>query len=201
MAEKNPTNKWTVFPSPGFSRRDFLIKASLMGVTGLWTLEALATPAEVEFSPEIKGDYSGAREDARVLNSSLALEHMLVAFYEHACKSILFKAANQRLAERFLGHHKLHRDMLMKLITRLGGVPTNPLARYDLESFKSERDLIKSLVDLESLSSYNYAQNMPLLKNPLLILNASQILGAEAWHTAAWRMSLGENPAPTALLQ
>lgn len=140
--------------------------------------------------------------DVQILNTALAAELEAIAAYQVGAESKLLEKPVLALAVTFQGHHKEHAELLAKTVSKLGGKPAQPRARYDfpLEQLKSQADVLRFAAKLEQGAVSAYLGAVPLFGQPALAQAAASILGDEAMHWAVLRNALGENPVPVAFV-
>ncbi|MBO0333197.1 ferritin-like domain-containing protein [Sneathiella sp. CAU 1612] len=178
------------------SRRAFL------GATGK-TLSATAL-AMVVGSNIKTAAAADASQDIEILNAAIALEHEGIAAYQIAATSGLLDPAVVDIGVTFQGHHKGHRDVLVKAVETLGGKPAEEksLGAYaaDLKasSLKNQVDVLRLALDLERGAANAYLGLIPSL-GPDYHQVAAQMAGDEAFHAAILANALGQ-PIPKAAL-
>ena len=135
------------------------------------------------------------------MNSMLAVEHMVIANYQHVLDNRVLNKRNLEIAVTFQTHHKQHRDWLMQAILKISGSPGAPRDKYNFDAVKTEYEGLTELDAMESLSTSSYSGNIPLLNSKVLVTAGVQIMAAEAWHMAVMKSLTGKDPAPSAFLQ
>lgn len=139
-------------------------------------------------------------QDAAILNAAIALEHEGIAAYQIAATSGLLEPAVLDIGITFQGHHKGHRDILVKAVQDLGGTPMEEktLDEYaeDLNaaSLKNQADILRLALGLERGAANAYLGLIPSL-GPDYHQIAAQLAGDEAFHVATLANALGE-PIP-----
>jgi rubrerythrin len=143
-----------------------------------------------------------AGNDVRILNSALGAELEAIAAYQVGAQSGLLQKPVLDLAVTFQGHHREHADVLAKTISRLGGKPVDPKARYvfPVERLKNQADVLQFAATLERGAVSAYLGAVPAFADRDLSRAAASILGDEAMHWAVLRQALGEAPVPTAFV-
>jgi rubrerythrin len=142
-----------------------------------------------------------AAQDIQLLNAALGLEHEGIAAYQLGAESKLLKPDVLKVAVTFQGHHKQHRDDLVAAITKLGGKPVAAKSNADYAkelnaaSLKSQTDVLKLALKLETGATNAYLGVIPSLDQPDLYLFAARVAGDEAFHAAVLGSVLGE-PIP-----
>ena len=141
-------------------------------------------------------------DDVRILNGALGAELEAIAAYQVGAESGLLQKPVLDLAVTFQGHHREHADVLAKTISRLGGRPVDPRARYvfPVERLKSQADVLQFAASLERGAVSAYLGAVPAFADRDLSRAAASILGDEAMHWAVLRQALGEAPVPTAFV-
>lgn len=175
------------------NRRTFLRTAGAVGVAaglvGCGTQPHGTTP--------VKPDTSGTAEDTAVLQAALALEHQGIAAYEDLLlKGPSLDKETRATLGQFQKHHQAHRDALAATIRARSETPVAAKDSYD---FKRPFDLegwLRLAADTENKAANAYAEAIGKFSNRTLAVQAAKILAAEAWHTAALRRMLKEDPAP-----
>jgi rubrerythrin len=178
------------------SRRDFL------GVTGK-TLSATALAMVVGGTVKT-ATAADETQDIEILNAAIALEHEGIAAYQIAATSGLLDPAVVEIGVTFQGHHKGHRDVLVKAVEALGGtaVAEKSLEAYaqDLKasSLKNQTDVLHLALGLETGAANAYLGLIPSLGSDYHQV-AAQMAGDEAFHAAILANALGQ-PIPKAAL-
>ena len=186
------------------SRNDSLFIAgrrTFIGHTGL-ALSGAAVALIAGKDALAAGAASNAGGDTRILNTALAAEYQAIAAYQLGAESGLLQKNVASLAGKFQGHHKEHADLLAKTVSKLGGKPVGPQAKYSfpLESLKNQSDVLRFAAGLEHGAVSAYLGAVPAFDNRELARAAASILGDEAMHWAVLRQALGEDPVPAAFV-
>jgi rubrerythrin len=143
---------------------------------------------------------ANAKQDVEILNAAIALEHEGIAAYQIAAESGLLQPDVVQAGVTFQGHHKLHRDELVKAVKTLGGTPAEPkkLEEYaaDLQAstLKDQADVLKLALGLERGAANAYLSLIPSLGSDFHQV-AGRMAGDEAFHVAILANALGE-PIP-----
>lgn len=138
--------------------------------------------------------------DANILNAAIALEHEGIAAYQIAATSGLLQQATVDLGLIFQGHHKGHRDELVKAVEALGAtaVEAHDLNHYvtalDAASLHNEVDVLRLALRLETGAANAYLGLIPSLGNDYHQI-AARMAGDEAFHAAILANALGD-PVP-----
>ena len=154
----------------------------------------------------VSGAYSSATanevsQDVGILNAAIALEHEGIAAYQIAATSGLLQPAVVEIGVAFQGHHKGHRDVLVKAVRDLGGKPAeeNSLDEYakslNAASLKNQEDVLRLALKLERGAANAYLGLIPSLGVDYHQV-AAQMAGDEAYHSAILANALGE-PIPS----
>lgn len=141
-----------------------------------------------------------AKQDVEILNAAIGLEHEGIAAYQIAAESGLLQPEVLQVGITFQGHHRLHRDELIKAVKALGGAPAEAktLEQYaaDLKAstLKDQADVLKLALGLERGAANAYLSLIPSL-GPDFHQVAGRMAGDEAFHVAILANALGE-PIP-----
>jgi bacterioferritin (cytochrome b1) len=150
------------------------------------------------------GTSDDATQDVGILNAAIALEYEGIAAYQIAATSGLLQPAVKDIGITFQGHHKGHRDILIKAVRNLGGTPAEEksLDAYasdlDVSTLKNQADVLKLALRLERGAANAYLGLIPSLGQDYHQI-AAQMAGDEAYHAAILANALGE-PIPKAAL-
>lgn len=143
---------------------------------------------------------ANAAQDAEILNAAIALEHEGIAAYQIAAESGLLQPEVVQVGVTFQGHHKLHRDELIKAVKALGATPAEAkkLEEYaaDLKAstLKDQADVLRLALGLERGAANAYLSLIPSLGTDFHQV-AGRMAGDEAFHVAILANALGE-PIP-----
>lgn len=141
-----------------------------------------------------------AKQDVEILNAAIGLEHEGIAAYQIAAESGLLQPEVLQVGITFQGHHRLHRDELIKAVKALGGAPAEAktLEQYaaDLKAstLKDQADVLKLALGLERGAANAYLSLITSL-GPDFHQIAGRMAGDEAFHVAILANALGE-PIP-----
>lgn len=181
------------------SRRALLSGAGkTLSVAGISMLIGGCSKAAETSSP------GATSQDVEILNAAIALEHEGIAAYQIAATSGLLQPAVVDIGVTFQGHHKGHRDALVKAVEQLGGAPAKEKSQdhyveaLDVASLKNQEDVLRLALRLERGAANAYLGLIPSLGNDFHQI-AAQMAGDEAFHAAILANALGE-PIPKAAL-
>jgi hypothetical protein len=185
-------------------------RRSILGTTGSAMLSAAAIGVlgGVSSSAFAKAAKKGASQgDVDILNVALGLEHEAIAAYSIGAGSGLLAKPVLDAAVIFQGHHKGHRDALIKAITDMGGKPV--AAKTDAEyaaalnvaaTVKSQNDVLKLAQKLEKGAANAYIGVIPSFSNNDLRQISARLAADEASHWATLSFVLGEAPPAAPLI-
>lgn len=179
-----------------FDRRTFLRGSSTATLSAGAMLLLAGNPAAA--ASAAKGAAEPHAGDIGILNVALGLEHQGINAYTLGAKSGLLQKPVLDIALKFQDDHKVHRDLLAKAITQLGGTPVNekPLDVYakalNAASLKSQEDILKLALSLELGASNAYLSVLPSFKDSSLSKVAGQIMADEVAHWAILNNALGQ---------
>ena len=185
-------------------------RRSILGTTGSAMLSAAAIGVlgGVSSSAFAKAAKKGASQgDVDILNVALGLEHEAIAAYSIGAGSGLLAKPVLDAAVIFQGHHKGHRDALIKAITDMGGKPV--AAKTDAEyaaalnvaaTVKSQNDVLKLAQKLEKGAANAYIGVIPSFSNNDLWQISARLAADEASHWATLSFVLGEAPPAAPLI-
>src|SRR5689334_5544536 len=132
--------------------------------------------------------YSG---DLAILNVALGLEHKAIAACRAGEEGSLLTGQSLESLRSFGKDHKRHRDSIIKLIKRFGGVAVEPEQHYDFGSIKSAGDLLQFAHDLEQEAVDTYLANASKLQSSVIVNSAVAILVDEVCHVTSLKLALG----------
>ena len=183
------------------SRRDVLVTAgaATLSASTFALVAGCATPAKAR-SVDVTRPNVDVGKDIRILNTAISAEHEAVAAYALGAGSGLLTEGVAKVAIAFQGHHKEHIDALSKAVKKLGGAPSEPLAKYDfpVEKLTDEKAVLTFAASLERGAVSAYAGAIPVFDDRTLSGAAASILADEAMHWAVLRSALGLDPVPGA---
>ncbi|KCZ92871.1 ferritin-like domain-containing protein [Hyphomonas johnsonii] len=143
--------------------------------------------------------------DVQILNAAIALEHEGIAAYQIAATSGLLDPAVVDIGVTFQGHHKGHRDELVKAVRTLGGTPVEEKSLDDYAkslnaaSLTNQTDVLKLALGLERGAANAYLGLIPSLGVDFHQV-AARMAGDEAFHAAILANALGEPIPKNALI-
>lgn len=149
-----------------------------------------------------KKDVAG---DVGILNVALGLEHQGINAYTLGAKSGLLQKPVLDIALKFQADHKVHRDLLIGAIGKLGGkaVEEKSLDMYakalNAGSLKTQEDVLKLALSLELGATNAYLSVVPSFKDHGLAQVAARLAADEVAHWAILNNTLGM-PLPAAML-
>ncbi|MFO1385710.1 MAG: ferritin-like domain-containing protein [Chitinivorax sp.] len=179
-----------------FDRRAFLRGTSTATLSAGAMLLLAGNPAAA--ASVAKGAAEPHAGDIGILNVALGLEHQGINAYTLGATSGLLQKPVLDIALKFKDDHKIHRDLLAKAITQLGGTPVNekPLEVYakalNAASLKSQEDILRLALSLELGASNAYLSVLPSFKDSSLSKVAGQIMADEVAHWAILNNALGQ---------
>ncbi|MFC4272653.1 ferritin-like domain-containing protein [Sneathiella chungangensis] len=182
---------------PDITRNPFSRRHLLTGAGRTLSLAAVSLIVGSKMKTASAADVS---QDVKILNAAISLEHEGIAAYQIAATSGLLQPAVVEIGVAFQGHHKGHRDLLVKAVETLGGKPSaeKSLDEYakDLNaaSLKNQTDVLRLALGLERGAANAYLGLIPSL-GPDFHQVAAQMAGDEAFHAAILANALGE-PIP-----
>lgn len=182
-------------------------RRSILGTTGGAMLSAAAIGVLGGTSAFAKSKGGATQGDVDILNVALSLEHEAIAAYSIGAGSGLLAKPVLDAAVLFQGHHKGHRDALIKAITDMGGKPV--MAKTDAEyakalnvaaTVKSQNDVLKLAQRLEKGAANAYIGVIPSFSNNDLKQISARLAADEASHWATLSFVLGEAPPAAPLI-
>jgi rubrerythrin len=181
------------------TRRGFLRGSSVAMLSGGAVLLLAGQEANAAGS---KGDVAN---DVGILNVALGLEHQGINAYTLGAKSGLLQKPVLDIALRFQDDHKIHRDLLIGAIVKLGGkaVEEKSLEVYakalNAAELKSQEDILKLALSLELGATNAYLSVIPAFKDSAFAKIAARLAADEVAHWAILNNALGL-PLPKAML-
>ena len=167
------------------TRRQLVARGIAAGVA----VSALGSPRDVA------GATAGPETDPQLLAATLATEQLLVLAYRQALAAGALTQLAERTVSGLLAQERQHERALTEaLLERGGAIPAGPtvasgdqaLAAHrvpgSLANLRTERDCLKLLVDLESLTEGAYYAAMSKLRSPKLLALSAEIMACEAQH-------------------
>ncbi|MEE2567471.1 ferritin-like domain-containing protein [Hyphobacterium marinum] len=142
-------------------------------------------------------------QDVQLLNAAIALEHEGIAAYTIAAGSGLLAPEVVNIGVIFRGHHREHRDELIRAVETLGGMPVaaESDAHYaealNAGSLQNQADVLRLAYGLEVGAANAYLGLIPSLSTTEQHQLAARMAGDEAFHAAILGNAIGE-AIPTA---
>ncbi len=173
-----------------------------MGRTG--TLSAVAVALLAGNSALAQGMGADVSKDVSILNVALGLEHEAINAYQLGAGSGLLQKPVLDIAVQFQAHHKVHRDILMSTIQKLGG---KPVMKMKLEAYakalnagalRNQNDVLDLAARLELGAINAYLGVIPAFGNKDLAKVAGRLAADETMHFTILTNALGR-PLPGAL--
>jgi rubrerythrin len=180
------------------SRRNFGKLALLAGVSDVALCGAANANGASDQSQEIA-----------ILNTALGLEHQAIAVYQIGAETKLLSEAVLKVAVKFQGQHKQHRDVLAATIRKLGSRPVDAQTKYDvaeiakslkIKELAAEKDILTLAQKLEAQATSAYLNALTALENKDLLKAAASIMADEAIHSALLLQAIGSDPVPKAFI-
>jgi len=146
-----------------------------------------------------------AAGDVGILNVALGLEHQGINAYTLGAQSGLLQKPVLDIALKFQADHKVHRDLLIGAIGKLGGkaVEEHSLDMYakalNAAQLKTQEDVLKLALSLELGATNAYLSVVPSFKDHALAKVAARLAADEVAHWAILNNALGM-PLPAAML-
>jgi rubrerythrin len=143
--------------------------------------------------------------DIGILNVALGLEHQGINAYTLGAKSGLLQKPVLDIALRFQDDHKIHRDLLIGAIVKLGGkaVEEKSLDVYakalNASELKNQEDILRLALSLELGATNAYLSVIPSFKDSGFAKIAGRLAADEVAHWAILNQALGL-PLPKAML-
>jgi rubrerythrin len=180
----------------GNTRRSFLTKAAVGGVTGGLVFGGLQLGANAQSTTAASDSLS----DLEILNFALVLEYLEATFYTEAVQKAGLSGELATYARTLRDHENAHVQALTQAIQQAGSTPVSKPSFDFGESVTNRSKFIQTSVTLEMTGVGAYQGAAPSLANAEYLKAAASILAVEAFHTA-WGRTLtqgGELPAPAA---
>ena len=143
------------------------------------------------------GSKDGSANDASILNVALGLEHQGINAYTLGAKSGLLQKPVLDIALKFQDDHKIHRDLLIGAIVKLGGKPVEEksLDTYakglNADQLKSQADVLTLALSLELGATNAYLGVIPNFKDYGFAKVAARLAADEVAHWAVLNNALG----------
>lgn len=180
------------------SRRSFLRGTT----TAMLSAGAVLLLSGREASASSKGDNAA---DVGILNVALALEHQGINAYTLGAKSGLLQKPVLDIALKFQDDHKIHRDLLIGAIVKLGGKAAEEKSldvyakALNASQLKSQEDVLKLALSLELGATNAYLAVIPSFKDHAFAQVAARLAADEVAHWAVLNNALGM-PLPKAMI-
>ncbi|MFZ6646164.1 ferritin-like domain-containing protein [Undibacterium sp. TJN25] len=146
----------------------------------------------------------GAANDIGILNVALGLEHQGINAYTLGAKSGLLQKPVLDIALKFQNDHKIHRDLLIGAITKLGGKPVGEKSldvyakALNASQLKNQEDILRLALSLELGATNAYISVIPSFKDVAFAQVAARLAADEVAHWAVLNNALGM-PLPKAM--
>lgn len=154
---------------------------------------------------EAAADMKAGAGDVGILNVALGLEHQGINAYTLGAQSGLLQKPVLDIALKFQADHKLHRDLLIGAIGKLGGKPVEEksLDMYakalNAGTLKSQEDVLRLALSLELGATNAYLSVIPSFKDRGLAQVAARLAADEVAHWTILNNALGM-PLPVAMV-
>jgi rubrerythrin len=176
------------------SRRKFLKRAGMVG-GGIMALGIVGEGLSFGVAAA-----QTASSDLQTLQFAYTLENVAVAAYKLGAGSGLLSPDVVAVGTKFAGQHQDHANALKAAIESVkGSVPAVP-TRINFPAFKTQEDILKFALALESAAVGAYYTSSGKFMNRDLASAAASIVGVEATHVAILSSALKMDPIPTAFV-
>jgi len=164
------------------------------------TVAALSTGAVLLLAGQgahAAGGSADIANDVSILNVALGLEHEGINAYTLGAKSGLLQKPVLDIALKFQDDHKVHRDLLIATIRKLGGKPVEEktLDAYakalNAGQLKNQEDVLKLALGLELGATNAYLGVIPAFKDHAFAKVAGRLAADEVAHWAVLNNALG----------
>lgn len=171
------------------------------------TMAALSTGAILLLAgheASAAGSKSDIASDVGILNTALGLEYEGINAYTLGAKSGLLQKPVLDIALKFQADHKVHRDLLISAIHKLGGkaVEEKTLDAYakalNADQLKTQEDVLRLALGLELGATNAYLGVIPSFKDHAFAKVAARVAADEVAHWAVLNNALGL-PLPKAM--
>lgn len=135
-----------------------------------------------------------ANTDVTILNGAIELEQQAQWTYAAAAKSGLLKPEVVTVATKISGQHGAHEAALTEAVKKLGGTAPKAKDSYPLPELKSQEDVLKYALKLETMATNAYFDAFTKLSDKALKMAGVSIMNDEAQHVAVLRGALGMDP-------
>lgn len=139
-----------------------------------------------------------AAADIGILNTALGLEHQGINAYTLGAKSGLLQKPVLDIALKFQADHKVHRDLLIDAIRKLGGKPVEEksLEAYatalNAAALRSQNDVLTLAASLELGATNAYLGVIPAFKDHAYAKVAARLAADEVGHWTILNQALGQ---------
>jgi rubrerythrin len=136
--------------------------------------------------------------DIGILNTALGLEHQGINAYTLGAKSGLLQKPVLDIALKFQADHKVHRDLLIDAIRKLGGKPVEEksLEAYatalNAAALRSQTDVLTLAASLELGATNAYLGVIPAFKDHAYAKVAARLAADEVGHWTILNQALGQ---------
>lgn len=177
------------------SRRDLLRRGIALG--GL-AVAASSIPSLLR----VRNAFAAADSDGKILEAAIGLEQTAVFAYDTAVKSGVLDTQTKGVAKLFRGQEQEHADALIAAVGGFGGqAPPKPVTTKDvkgLDGLKSQRDVLRFAVELETMAVAAYYDAHRKLRDARLLQTGASIMACEGQHLVMLRQALKTEAVPTA---
>jgi rubrerythrin len=177
------------------SRRRFLRTS---GVSAAGACAVLLGGCTDDTKNPVKGPDESDLADVEILNAALDLELRTVEAYKVGAGRL--RGARLAIVKVFLEQEQAHADGLGTAIKDLGGTPNRAKSAYDFPPLRTEADVLRFALDLESTAIASYIDALPKLSDADLRATAASIITNEAEHMSVLLDALGRDPVPAAFV-
>lgn len=142
--------------------------------------------------------------DVGILNTALGLEYEGINAYTLGAQSGLLEKSVLATAVKFQDDHKVHADLLINAIQKLGGKPVEEkkldvyAKALNAGSLKTQEDVLKLALQLELGATNAYLGVIPAFKDHAYAQVSARIAADEVGHWAVLNQALGL-PLPKAM--
>ncbi len=182
----NPNEQLDGLLQTAFSRRNF-VRGSFATVGAL----ALGNVA-------LGQAFAAEMTDLDILNFALTLEHLEARMYKDMLATNLLSGKELSYFQNFGKAEAAHVQAVAATVTKLGGTPVQPKAKYNFPAFDSRDNILKFAKTAEDIGVGAYSGAAPAIKNKDVLAAAGSILQIEARHAAIVNELLGLDPVPAA---
>lgn len=184
-------NTLNITNAEAMPRRNFLGQTGsvLLSATTLALLSGRKAVAQTSAKSEI--------QDMQILNTALGLEHEGINAYQISAESGLLEKRVLALAVQFQSDHKVHRDLLIATIRKLGGTPVAELKLRDYakalkaDTLKNQTDVLALAAKLELGAINAYLGVIPAFASGDLAKVSARLAADETLHWTVLTQALG----------